>query len=136
MGYKHPKYYPLWKWIGINSFTKRITYLTYKSYFYININFFCNACHCSNFYHPPRPFLLLFLDFLLSQYSYLYFIIKYFKLQFILVFVIIEKLISLIICTKSARSSSDLSPTSTLHKSITAMDSYDTTDNSGRNLMH
>ena len=60
----------------------------------------------------------------------------YFKFQFILVFVIIEQLISLIIWIKITKSSLHSSLTSTLHQSITTMDSNNTTYDSGRNLMH
>ena len=61
---------------------------------------------------------------------------KYFKFQFLFFFVIIEQLISLIICIKSVRLSSYSYLTSTLHKSTTTMDSDETADDSGRNLMH
>ena len=82
------------------------------------------------------PLLLIILDFLLSQYSSLNFEIIYFKFQFIFIFVIIEQLIYLIIWIKSTNLSLNLPITSTLHQSITTVDSNDTMYDSGRNLMH
>ena len=104
---------------------------------FISISNFCyNAFHFSTFSHLSCLFLLFFLDSVLSQYSSLNLEITYSKFQFIFVFVIIYQFISLIIWIKSTKYSSALSLISTLHKSITTMDSNDKMDDIGRNLMH
>ena len=74
-------------------------------------------------------------DVVLSQYSSLNFGITIFNFNSFL-FVIIKQLVYIVVWIKTMRFLLYSSLTSTLYKSITTMDSNDTMDDSGQNLMH